>query len=76
MTAASPPCSPASSHSSPVCLPACHKHLRKGEALQTKLRLDSPPGVWLMLGAMVVLVGMSVAVAGYAGRGRAWEHPR
>ncbi|XP_014861377.1 PREDICTED: uncharacterized protein LOC106929182 [Poecilia mexicana] len=65
MTAASPPCSPASSHSSPVCLPACHKHLRKGEALQTKLRLGSPPGVWLMLGAMVVLVGMSVAVAGY-----------
>ncbi|XP_047217085.1 uncharacterized protein LOC124865754 [Girardinichthys multiradiatus] len=65
MTAASPPCSSASSHSSPVCLPACNKHLRKGEALQTKLRLSSPPGVWLLLGAVVVLVGMSVAVAGY-----------
>ncbi|KAM4736148.1 uncharacterized protein FYW61_006411 [Anableps anableps] len=68
MTAVRPPCSPASSHSShssPACLPACHKHLRKGEALQTKLRLGSPPGVWLLLGAVVVLVGMSVAVAGY-----------
>ncbi|XP_021164524.2 uncharacterized protein LOC105915255 [Fundulus heteroclitus] len=64
MTAASPPRSPASSHSSPVCLPPC-RHLRKGEALQTKLRLGSPPGVWLLLGAVVVLVGMSVAVAGY-----------
>lgn len=65
MTAASPTCSPASSHSSPVCLPACPKHLRKGDALQTRLRLGSPPGVWLLLGAVVVLVGMSVAVAGY-----------
>uniref|UniRef100_A0A1A7YR35 Transmembrane protein 200B n=1 Tax=Iconisemion striatum TaxID=60296 RepID=A0A1A7YR35_9TELE len=65
MTAASPACSPASSHSSPACLPACHRHLRKGKALQTKLRLSSAPGVWLLLGALVVLVGMSVAVAGY-----------
>ncbi|XP_072250401.1 uncharacterized protein [Leuresthes tenuis] len=65
MTAASPACSPASSHSSPGCLPACHSHLRKTEALQTKLRLSSAPGVWLLLGAVVVLVGMSVAVAGY-----------
>uniref|UniRef100_A0A1A8CBD0 Transmembrane protein 200B n=1 Tax=Nothobranchius kadleci TaxID=1051664 RepID=A0A1A8CBD0_NOTKA len=65
MTAASPACSPASSHSSPACLPACHRHLRKGKALQTKLRLSSAPGMWLLLGALVVLVGMSVAVAGY-----------
>ncbi|KAM4581005.1 uncharacterized protein PAE49_005667 [Odontesthes bonariensis] len=69
MTAASPACSPvcspASSHSSPGCLPACHRHLRTTEAFQTKLRLSSAPGVWLLLGAVVVLVGMSVAVAGY-----------
>ncbi|XP_041844815.1 transmembrane protein 200A [Melanotaenia boesemani] len=65
MTAASPTCSPSSSRSSPVCLPACHRHLRRSEALQTKLRLGSAPGVWLLLGAVVVLVGMSVAVAGY-----------
>lgn len=68
MTAASPACSPASSHSSrssPVCLPACHRHLRKSDTLQTKLHLDSGPGVWLLLGVMVVMVGMSVAVAGY-----------
>ncbi|XP_013871048.1 transmembrane protein 200C [Austrofundulus limnaeus] len=72
MTAASPACSPSSSsssRSSPVCLPACHKHLRKGEALRTKLRLGSAPGVWLLLGALVVLVGMSVAVAGYVSAG-------
>ncbi|XP_038134346.1 transmembrane protein 200B-like [Cyprinodon tularosa] len=65
MTAASPPCSPASSHSSSICFSTCYKHLRKGEALQNKLRLDSPPGVWLLLGGMMVLLGMSVAVAGY-----------
>ncbi|GAA6220699.1 uncharacterized protein LOC108889621 [Lates japonicus] len=68
MTAASPVCSPASSRStqsSPVCLPACHRHLRKGKALRTKLHLRSAPGVWLLLGVVVVLVGMSVAVAGY-----------
>ncbi len=68
MTAASPVCSPASSHSSqssPVCLPACYSHLRKGKALQTKLHLRSAPGVWLLLGVAVVLVGMGVAVAGY-----------
>ncbi|XP_044064548.1 uncharacterized protein LOC122881888 [Siniperca chuatsi] len=68
MTAASPVCSPASSHStrsSPVCHSACHRHLRKGKAFQTKLQLRSAPGVWLMLGVAVVLVGMSVAVAGY-----------
>ncbi|XP_071325266.1 transmembrane protein 200B-like isoform X1 [Trachinotus anak] len=68
MTAASPVCSPTTSRStqsSPVCLPACHRQLRKGEALQTKLHLRSAPGVWLMLGVVVVLVGMSVAVAGY-----------
>lgn len=68
MTAASPVCSPTSSHSTqslPVCLPACHRHLRKGKALQTKLHLRSAPGVWLLLGVVVVLVGMSVAVAGY-----------
>ncbi|XP_074509803.1 uncharacterized protein LOC141779065 [Sebastes fasciatus] len=68
MTAASPICSPASSHSSqslPVCLPACYTHLKKGKALQTKLHLRSAPGVWLLLGVAVVLVGMAVAVAGY-----------
>ncbi|XP_047455395.1 uncharacterized protein LOC125016757 [Mugil cephalus] len=68
MTAASPVCSHASSHSapsSPVCLSACHRHLRRSEALQTKLHLGSAPGVWLLLGVVVVLVGMSVAVAGY-----------
>ncbi|XP_070767944.1 transmembrane protein 200B-like [Enoplosus armatus] len=68
MTAASPVCSPTSSlstQSSPVCLSACRRHLRKGKALQTKLHLRSAPGVWLMLGVAVVLVGMGVAVAGY-----------
>ncbi|XP_028281264.1 uncharacterized protein LOC114448490 [Parambassis ranga] len=72
MTAASPACSPASSHSSrssssssSTCVPACHRHLRRGEAFHTKLHLGSAPGVWLLLGVVVVLVGMSVAVAGY-----------
>ncbi|XP_053289509.1 uncharacterized protein LOC128450087 [Pleuronectes platessa] len=65
MTAASPVCSTASSHSSPACLPACHRHLRIGKAFQTKLPLRSAPGVWLLLGVVVVVVGMSVAVAGY-----------
>ncbi|KAM3614080.1 uncharacterized protein V6R79_009814 [Siganus canaliculatus] len=68
MTAASPVCSPTASHStqsSPVCLPPCQRHLRKGKSLKTKLHLRSAPGVWLMLGVAVVLVGMAVAVAGY-----------
>lgn len=68
MTADTPVCSPASSHSShssPACPPGCHRHLRKSKALQTKLPLASAPGWWLLLGVMVVLVGMSVAVAGY-----------
>ncbi|TNN75696.1 Transmembrane protein 200B [Liparis tanakae] len=68
MTAAGPACSPASSHSSKsslVCLPACNSHLMKGKAFQTKLPLRSGAGVWLLLGAVVVLVGMAVAVAGY-----------
>lgn len=65
MTAASPACSPASTQSSPVCLPACHRHLRKGKDFPAKLHLRSAPGVWLMLGVAVVLVGMGVAVAGY-----------
>lgn len=69
MTAASPSCSPTSSLStqfSPACLPAsCHRHLRKGQALRTTLPLRSAPGAWLLLGVVVVLVGMSVAVAGY-----------
>lgn len=68
MTAASPVCSPASSHSShssPACLPTCPRHLREGKSFKTKLHLRSPPGVWLMLGVAVVLVGMAVAVAGY-----------
>ncbi|XP_040900751.1 uncharacterized protein LOC121186158 [Toxotes jaculatrix] len=68
MTAASPVCSPASSpstQSSPACLPVCRRHLREGKALQTKPHLRSAPGVWLLLGVVVILVGMSVAVAGY-----------
>lgn len=69
MTASGPVCSPASSsHSTqslPACLPACNAHLRKGRGLRTKLHLRSAPGVWLMLGVAVVLVGMGVAVAGY-----------
>ncbi|XP_061572791.1 uncharacterized protein LOC133431445 [Cololabis saira] len=65
MTVASPSCSPTSSHSSPVCLQQCQGHLRKCELLQTNLRLASAPGVWLLLGALVMLVGMSVAIAGY-----------
>ncbi|XP_028983754.1 transmembrane protein 200B [Betta splendens] len=68
MTAASPARSPASSHStqsSPACLPACRRHLRKSRELQNKLHLRSAPGVWLLLGVGVVLVGMSLAVAGY-----------
>lgn len=68
MTASSPACSPASSHStqsSPVCLPACRGHLRRSNPLRTKLHLRSAPGVWLLLGVLVVLVGMGVAVAGY-----------
>ncbi|KAM8826411.1 uncharacterized protein ACB058_019720 [Synchiropus picturatus] len=68
MTAASPVCSPASSHysqSSCLCLPGCHRHLRKGGALRSNLHLRSAPGVWLLLGVGVVLVGMTVAVAGY-----------
>lgn len=68
MTATSPVSSPTSSHSthsSPACLPACTRHLKKGPDLQTKLHLRSAPGVWLLLGVFVVLVGMSVAVAGY-----------
>lgn len=68
MTATSPASNPASSHSSqssPVCLPACRRHLRKSNPLRTKLHLRSAPGVWLLLGVVVVLVGMGVAVAGY-----------
>ncbi|XP_051921809.1 uncharacterized protein LOC127600928 [Hippocampus zosterae] len=67
MTAASSPVSsPFTSHSSPAaCLPACH--LRKGDSTRTRLhlRLRSAPGAWLMVGVVVVLAGMSVAVAGY-----------
>ncbi|XP_077455321.1 uncharacterized protein LOC144073415 isoform X1 [Stigmatopora argus] len=64
MTAASSPVSsPFSSHSSPACLPGCP--LRKGDATQTPLHLRSAPGAWLMVGVVVVLAGMSVAVAGY-----------
>lgn len=67
--AASPVCSPSSSKStqscSPACPTSCHRHLKKGTKLRTPLALRSPPGVWLMLGVCVVLVGMCVAVAGY-----------
>ncbi|XP_037310618.1 uncharacterized protein LOC119197973 [Pungitius pungitius] len=69
MTAAGPDrSSPASSHSSrssALCLPACAGHLWRGKAFRTKLPLRSAPGVWLLLGVVVVLVGMAVAVAGY-----------
>ncbi|KAJ0000393.1 hypothetical protein NQD34_012235 [Periophthalmus magnuspinnatus] len=72
MTAAtSPVCSPSSSKStqssssSGACPASCHRHLKKGHALRTRLPLRSAPGVWLMLGVCVVLVGMCVAVAGY-----------
>ncbi|XP_068614218.1 transmembrane protein 200C-like [Brachionichthys hirsutus] len=68
MTAASPVCSSASSRSarsSPACLPACRRQLKKGKLLRSRLHLRSAPGVWLMLGVAVVLVGMGVAVAGY-----------
>ncbi|CAG11915.1 unnamed protein product, partial [Tetraodon nigroviridis] len=41
------------------------RHLRRSNPLRTKLHLRSAPGVWLLLGVLVVLVGMGVAVAGY-----------
>lgn len=67
--AASPVCSPSSSKSTQSCSPACptgcHRHLKKAPTLRTPLPLRSAPGVWLMLGVCVVLVGMCVAVAGY-----------
>ncbi|XP_072317439.1 uncharacterized protein [Eucyclogobius newberryi] len=67
--AASPVCSPSSSKStsssSAACPAACHRHLKKGRALRTRLPLRSAPGVWLMLGVCVVLVGLCVAIAGY-----------
>ncbi|XP_040020755.2 uncharacterized protein LOC120810345 isoform X2 [Gasterosteus aculeatus] len=66
MTAAGPDhSSPASSRSSPIRLPAWAAHLWRGKAFRTKLPLRSAPGVWLLLGVVVVLVGMAVAVAGY-----------
>lgn len=70
MTAASPVRSPSSSSksqstSSPACPPACHRHLKKGKAIRSRLPLRSAPGVWLIFGVCVVLVGMCVAVAGY-----------
>ncbi|KAJ0066040.1 hypothetical protein NL108_001266 [Boleophthalmus pectinirostris] len=67
--AASPVCSPSSSKStqssssSAACPTSCHRHPKK--TLRTRLPLRSAPGVWLMLGVCVVLVGMCVAVAGY-----------
>ncbi|KAM4600326.1 uncharacterized protein ACJ7VT_020269 [Polymixia lowei] len=68
--AASPVCSPVSSHSTqsqPQSFwpPPCCQRQHKDEVLQTRLHLRSAPGVWLMLGVVVVLVGMGVAVAGY-----------
>lgn len=72
MTAASsrPECGPptitSSSSASPGCLRACRRHLSgKGCRFHTHLPLRSAPGVWLLLGVLVVLVGMAVAVAGY-----------
>ncbi|KAK7886779.1 hypothetical protein WMY93_026400 [Mugilogobius chulae] len=70
--AASPVCSPSSSKSSSsssalagTCPASCHRHLKKSRTLRPPLPLRSAPGVWLMLGGCVVLVGMCVAVAGY-----------
>ncbi|XP_075868894.1 uncharacterized protein LOC142879454 [Nelusetta ayraudi] len=54
------------SSSSPGCLRTCRRHLSgKGRSFHTRLPLRSAPGVWLLLGVLVVLVGMAVAVAGY-----------
>ncbi|XP_048848984.1 uncharacterized protein LOC125718855 [Brienomyrus brachyistius] len=41
---------------------------KKAKAVRGKLRMKSPPGILLMLGAVVVMAGMIVAVAGY------WPH--
>lgn len=73
MTAASSPpeCGPptptsSSSSTSPSCLRACRRYLSgKRCRFHTRLPLRSAPGVWLLLGVLVVLVGMAVAVAGY-----------
>lgn len=72
MTAASSPpeCGPptptSSTSSLPGCLRACRRHLSgKRCRFHTRLPLRSAPGVWLLLGVLVVLVGMAVAVAGY-----------
>ncbi|KAM8870858.1 uncharacterized protein AB9W97_017488 [Spinachia spinachia] len=79
----SPPSSSSSdaSRSSAICPSAWAGHLWRGKAFRTKLPLRSAPGVWLLLGVVVVLVGMAVAVAGYvsvapkpAGGGRGGTH--
>ncbi|XP_038833180.1 transmembrane protein 200A-like [Salvelinus namaycush] len=45
--------------------PLCFSQQQKDE-LEVRLRLRSPPGAWLLAGVVVVMVGMFVAVAGYA----------
>ncbi|XP_029602374.1 uncharacterized protein LOC115187515 [Salmo trutta] len=45
--------------------PLCFTQQQKDE-LEVRLRLHSPPGAWLLAGVVVVMVGMFVAVAGYA----------
>lgn len=45
----------------PLCFPQQQK-----DELEVRLRLRSPPGAWLLAGVVVVMVGMFVAVAGYA----------
>ncbi|CAL8290807.1 unnamed protein product [Merluccius merluccius] len=70
---ASPVRSPSSSSSSTQSPPPCSAwpplaclHKRKEKLCQTDLPVRSAPGVWLLVGVGVVLVGMCVAVAGYA----------
>ncbi|KAJ3598137.1 hypothetical protein NHX12_001651 [Muraenolepis orangiensis] len=61
------------SSSSTQLLPPCSAwpplaclHKRREKLCQTDLPVRSAPGVWLLVGVGVVLVGMCVAVAGYA----------
>lgn len=70
---ASPVCSRVSSHSAQsqpqsAWPPPCCPGQREEKGLQTRLHLRSAPGVWLLLGVGVVLVGMGVAVAGYVSK--------
>ncbi|KAM9805848.1 uncharacterized protein ACBT44_013471 [Syngnathus typhle] len=60
MTAAS---SPSSQSSQVECVLPCHR--REFNSNQTRLRLRSAPGAWLIVGVLVVALGMCVAMAGY-----------